>query len=145
MRITKIKKYRNFEIFVLQIWKNPAIRQKILSYQNRYNTTSVAILWCMWHDMHHAPLHTKTIIHILKYTKKYEKNHIIPMRNKRRLTKKGTETYNRLLQSEIQAEMRLCKLMIKIFPHPIPHHQTMRSNVSVYLKLFKISAYFPYF
>ena len=137
MPIVKRKNIEPFNIFILRIWKNPAICNKILFYQHTQNTTSMAILWCLWHDYHHSQVHIKTLIHMIKQAKTYEQKYIIPIRKKRTQAIKNSHTYKNLLQEEIKTEMQLCSHMSRTLPHPIPQNHKIPPNINIYFKQLK--------
>lgn len=138
MSIVKHKNIQPLHIFILRVWKNPIVRQKILLYQDTHHTTSMAILWCLWHDIHHSRVHTKTLMHMIKITKQYERKYIIPVRTKRTQATKNSLQYKNLLQLEINMEIRLCRQMIRTLPHPIPQNQKTKPNINIYCDFYKI-------
>ena len=135
MHTINTKQATQFRFFIRHIWENRTVRDTILWYQDMYHTPSMAMLWCMWHDYHHSPMHKKTIIQMTKYAQFYEAKHIIPIRNKRKKTNKNTLIYKNLLQTEIQAEMHLCTRIEKKFPTPISKNCTFHFNVQTFLQI----------
>ena len=103
---------KKFKEFCLFIWKNKNVENTCLNLQDNYRATVAVILYAKWCDtyaLHFDP-------RIIDFSKKYELDHIIPLRTIRKSLEKNAISYKQAMHDELHAEFALIKILTDSFP-----------------------------
>ena len=100
-----------FKQYCLDIWKNPTNEKYLLDLQNNHNINVIFALWCGWKNHIDSQSDKYTVDDTMQACENFSKQHILPLRQKRKSTPKTEGVYSIVMEQEISKELELIAML----------------------------------